>query len=101
MIGIDVTRISRFNNKNKKFLEKVLHVSEIEEYEKIDDKPKFLATRWAIKEAIYKSDNRYHSFRKINITKKDRKYIFEDYEISTSSEDNILIAIVKKRGNNE
>ncbi|NQZ66213.1 MAG: 4'-phosphopantetheinyl transferase superfamily protein [Mycoplasmatales bacterium] len=96
MIGIDITTISRFKNKNKQFVEKILHSNEIVEYEKSSNKSKFLATRWAIKEAIYKADNKNHAFHNINIIKTDNIYKFKNFIISTSSEKDILIAIVKK-----
>ena len=65
MLGIDLTKISRFKNVNKNFIKKILHEDELKSYEISIDKPKFLAVRWAIKEAIYKCDNKYSNFQEI------------------------------------
>lgn len=100
MIGIDLAKISRFKNKNNNFLLKVLHLDEIEEYNYSEDKAKYLATRWAIKESIYKANNSENIFNKINIIKENRIYKFKNYIISTSSEEDFIIAIVQK-GKNE
>ena len=96
MIGIDLTNIERFKDVNDKFITKVLHPEEIAEYKISDDKIKYIATRWAIKEALFKSDNSMFSFSETRIIKKDKKYILEGYNISTSNEDNYIIAVVEK-----
>lgn len=56
-IGCDIVKISRFKNKKRNFLEKVLSIEEIEIYEKYsnDCKLQFLAGRFALKEAIIKT----------------------------------------------
>ncbi|MDE5841579.1 MAG: 4'-phosphopantetheinyl transferase superfamily protein, partial [Malacoplasma sp.] len=56
-IGIDVTSILKFQNKNEKFAKRILTKNEYLNYLKIDDylKSKFLAVRWALKEATYKA----------------------------------------------
>ena len=100
MLGIDLTRVSRFKNASDSFLKKVLHTSEIEEYDNSNDKPLFLAKRWAIKEALFKADNSLVNFNKIQITKKNDKYNYDDFYISTSREDEYVVAIARK-GNNE
>lgn len=97
MSTIDLTNINRFKNKDQSFVDKVLHELEKKDYEVCKNKAKFLATHWAIKEAIFKADNKYSVFCKINIVKKDRQYIFKNFVISTTSEDNYIIAIVEKR----
>ena len=96
MLGIDLTKISRFENQNNNFINKVLHPKEIEEYELSDDKPKYLATRWAIKESIYKSNNKEFSFNSIRIIKENKRYKYENYNISTSNEDGFVIAVVQR-----
>lgn len=96
MLGVDLTKKTRFLDVNEKFIQKVLHPDEIIEYQKEDDKPKYIATRWAIKEAIFKSNNEEFSFNKIRIQKIDRTYRFEDYLISTSDEDDYIIAVAMK-----
>ena len=96
MLGIDITKINRFENPKDSFLKKTLHPDEIVEYNKSTDKSMFLAKRWAIKEALYKADNELFHFNKIKIIKEDRKYKFQGYIISTSKEDNYIVAIAKK-----
>ncbi|WGI36440.1 4'-phosphopantetheinyl transferase superfamily protein [Mesomycoplasma lagogenitalium] len=96
MIGIDITYISRFKNKSRDFAKKILSDSEMIEYDQIDEKDKFLATRWAIKEAIFKADNSYYEFNKISILKQNRRYFFKNFLISTSSEGESIVAFVVK-----
>ena len=96
MIGIDLTTISRFKNKSETFVKTILSEQELIEYNLAENKELFLATRWAIKEALFKCDNSLLPFSKINIKKEDRKYKFENYSISTSSEGDLYIAIAKK-----
>ncbi|MCP4337241.1 MAG: 4'-phosphopantetheinyl transferase superfamily protein [Mycoplasma sp.] len=96
MIGIDITQISRFANKEERFAKKILHPSEMEEFNNSTNKTRFIATRWAIKEALYKVDNSYFEFSKVNIKKSKELYLFKDFSISTSSEQDITIAIVQK-----
>lgn len=103
MIGIDIANIQRFRNKSQTFLKKILHNEEILEYSLLDfeeDKLRFLATRWAIKEALFKCDNSFFYFNKINLKYNDRKYFIEYFEkqffISTSNEENIVVAVVMK-----
>lgn len=100
MIGVDITNIKRFLNKDLNFVKRVLSEAEIEIYLRIkneDSKAKFLARTWAIKEAIFKADNSYVNFNKITILKKEGRYCFEDFLISTSDEENFLIAFVTKK----
>ncbi|TPE58087.1 4'-phosphopantetheinyl transferase superfamily protein [[Mycoplasma] falconis] len=99
MVGVDLTTISRFENLEEHTIKNILHVEEIKEYQKINslNKAKYLATRWAIKEAIFKSDNNYSNFSKIKIDKTpEGRYAFENFKISTSNEGNLLIAFVVK-----
>ena len=99
MIGIDLTKISRFKNVNDKFIKKCLHPEEIKELEKVKNKEKYIATRWAIKESLFKADNSLFSFNKIRIKEIERVYIYKGYIISTSSEEDLLIAFVQKEKN--
>jgi len=96
MLGIDITKISRFENPTNAFIKRILHPKEIRQYEQEKEKSLFLAKRWAIKESLYKADNKYFHFNKINIKSKDGRYIFEDFTISTSKEKDYYIAIVMK-----
>lgn len=96
-IGIDITRISRFKDAKQSLVDRVLHEDEREEFLQSDDKALFLAARWAIKEALYKTNNDLFHFDKIKITKQNNVYTFEGYDISTSKEDDYYTAIVKRR----
>lgn len=102
MIGIDMTRISRFNNKLKKvkFIERILHPEEIIEFKKTQFPSKFLASRWAIKEALFKCNNDFYHFDKILIKVKNNQFNFFNYKITTSQEGDYYIAMVIK-GHNE
>lgn len=100
-IGIDITRISRFNEVTQAYLEKTLTESEILEYNIAINKPLFLAARWAIKEALYKADNQYFHFNKVEIKVENSIYVFPGYKISTSTEDDYYIAFVQKENENE
>lgn len=59
--GVDLVYIPRFYNllasREDKFLNRAFHKLEIEEYSKKDGevKTRFLASRWAVKEALYKA----------------------------------------------
>ncbi|MBN0970946.1 4'-phosphopantetheinyl transferase superfamily protein [Mycoplasma phocoeninasale] len=101
MIGIDLVKISRFKKIKKHHVAKFLHPCEINEWEKLPKKRqiRYLANRWAIKEAIYKADNKYWDFTKILINKnKSGKYQFENFEITTTNESNHVIAMTFKLG---
>ena len=96
MIGIDITRISRFENSSESLIKRVLHKNEIILYKESEDKPRFLAKMWSIKEALFKADNSLKEFSKIELIDKGRITTFKGFEISTSTEDDYYIAIVKK-----
>ncbi len=53
-IGVDMTTISRFNDAPTRLVNNVLSPTERKEYEDSKNKPQFLATRWAVKEAFFK-----------------------------------------------
>lgn len=97
MIGIDLTRISRFENVSEDLINRILSPSELNNFNHNPDKAKFLATHWAVKEALFKSDNKYSNFNEITIAKINNRWVFEDYEISTSDEGDFIIAIVTKK----
>ncbi len=96
MIGLDLTSISRFKGKEEEFASKILHEDEKISFNKTDSKTRFIAIRWAIKEALFKADNNLYSYPKVNITKQNQKYIVEGYEISTSIEGDLIAAVVLK-----
>ncbi|MFV8401407.1 4'-phosphopantetheinyl transferase superfamily protein [Mycoplasma sp. 005V] len=101
-LGIDITNISRFNGKSEIFWHRVLSADELEQFQKLDSqesRAKFLARSWAIKEAIFKADNTYIDFRKIDI-KKDQEsklWKFKNFLISISYADDFVIAVVTKQ----
>lgn len=105
MIGIDLTNKDRFKNNYENIAEKILHSSEKTLFLNInneEEKINFIASRWAIKEALFKCDNKYKNFSNISVIKDlFGRYIFEDlndkFEISTSNEDKYIIAIVKDK----
>ncbi|UWV82081.1 4'-phosphopantetheinyl transferase superfamily protein [Mycoplasmopsis cynos] len=97
--GTDLTTVSRFKNKSQKFAEKILSEQEYVQFQKMEDerqKSLFLARVWAIKESIYKVDNCFYDFRKINLVKINGRWTFRDFSISISHERNLLIAFVVK-----
>lgn len=98
MIGVDLVEIKRFENCSQNLIKKVLHIEEIGQYYLSENKPRFIATRWAIKEALFKADNSNFTFNEINLSKVDDRYFFtEEYEISTSDEKGLVIAFVIKK----
>lgn len=96
-IGIDITRISRFKDAKQSLIDRVLHPEEKEEFSICENKELFLAARWAIKEALYKTNNELFHFDKIKVIKKNNVYTYPGYDISTSKEDDYYTAIVKRR----
>ncbi|QDY87039.1 4'-phosphopantetheinyl transferase superfamily protein [Mycoplasma anserisalpingitidis] len=101
MIGVDIVKISRFIDNYDKFAKRILTQQELDEYQKIVEirnKIKYVAVHWSIKEAIYKADNNYSTFNKINITKENSAYMHENFYISTSDDGDNLVAFVIKKG---
>jgi holo-[acyl-carrier protein] synthase len=58
-IGVDLAQLSRFVNKDEKFVAKILTSNEIAQYQKLtsERKVEYLAGRFAAKEAYYKAQN--------------------------------------------
>ncbi len=96
MLGIDLTKISRFENSTEAFIDKILSVEEKVLYEESSNKARFLAKRWSVKEALFKADNSLNTFKDINLIENGREVEFKGFEISTSTEDDYYIAIVTK-----
>ncbi len=94
MIGIDLTKVSRFEGKELQFAKRILTEKEFGFFELSNNKTKFIATRWAIKEALFKADNSLRNYPHMEIEKNLGRYEFEGFEISTSDEDDLVIAIV-------
>lgn len=99
MISVDLTKIKRFKKLKDSAIQKILHPTEIIEFNKLskDTKPIYLATRWSLKECIFKVDNNFFEFRKILIKKNESgKYIFNDFQLSTTNEDGYIVAVAFK-----
>ncbi len=96
MIGIDLTKVSRFVGKEIQFAKRILSEKEFELFELSTNKLKFIATRWAIKEALFKADNSLRNYPHMEIQKNNSKYQFDNFEISTSDDGDFVIAMVIK-----
>ncbi len=103
--GIDITNTSRPEYCNENLKEKILSIIELNEFNILEnklDKIKYLATHWAIKEAIFKSIKpNIISFPNIEISKIDNVYVWtnkppfiEEFIISTSTEESAVVASV-------
>jgi holo-[acyl-carrier protein] synthase len=55
MIGCDVTKISRFNNKSESFVNRILSLEELSEYTTRNNRIEYLAGRWSAKESVFKA----------------------------------------------
>ncbi|QQH21917.1 4'-phosphopantetheinyl transferase superfamily protein [Mycoplasmopsis bovis] len=99
-IGLDMTKISRFQELKKSTVIRILSTDELREFDELKsdyEKQKYLATRWCIKEAMFKADNNIPAFDKITIIKKQGAYQHSDFMISTTDEDDLIIAVVIKK----
>jgi holo-[acyl-carrier protein] synthase len=58
-LGVDLAKLSRFANKDEKFIKKILTVNEFKQYSELNNERKieYLAGRFAAKEAYYKAKN--------------------------------------------
>lgn len=99
MISIDLTKIKRFRKISFQAIKRILHPAEIEDFLNLDKTKKtiFLATRWALKECIFKIDNSLFEFKNILIEKTTNgKYIFKDFQLSTTNENGYVVAVAFK-----
>lgn len=98
-VGIDITSIERFKNRDDKFISYILTPEEYSVYNNLspNKKPVFLATRWACKEAIFKAteDPKFLEYSILN-TSTGKPYIlnYPDMKVSISHEGDTVIAIV-------
>ncbi|MGL4948384.1 MAG: 4'-phosphopantetheinyl transferase superfamily protein [Mycoplasma sp.] len=99
--GIDVISIKRIEFKNTELIKKFLHKSEIEIFNKISNEVEaihFLASRWAIKEAIFKCLNTKCPMNKIQLSKVGSQYFYihnsYNFKISISYHDELVFASV-------
>lgn len=80
-VGIDIVEVKRIktlaNKKNKNFINKILHPNEIKILETIKPRSRyyyhFIAGRFALKEAIFKCDNKYAFFNLLDIGYQNKK----------------------------
>ncbi|MCF0217452.1 MAG: 4'-phosphopantetheinyl transferase superfamily protein [Malacoplasma sp.] len=83
-VGIDVENINRFKNLDNKIITRVLTANEYEQFLKTEKElhPKFIATHWVLKEAVYKAISEFHKifFLKIEFMKKNNKYICTNFK---------------------
>ena len=56
-IGVDLTKIDRFNEVSKHFIERIYSDNEMKEYYMLleEKQATYLASRWAVKEALFKA----------------------------------------------
>lgn len=100
-IGIDLTNIKRKEFKSLKFAKRFCTENEFQQYlekpNKLSQK-KYLASIWAIKEAVLKATNKQIGIHEINIQKTNNgpKFIHHqfDFSISLTYEDKYVIAVV-------
>ncbi|QJG66984.1 4'-phosphopantetheinyl transferase superfamily protein [Mycoplasma phocoenae] len=98
--GIDIALVKRFKKINRKTIERFLSPNEAEIFKKLrnekflkeNTKTLFLATRWAIKEALFKADNQNYKYSEIDIKKINDVYTYENYSISVSHDGEYVIA---------
>lgn len=97
-IGCDIVKISRFKKNLMRLKTKILNEDEQIEFEVSNDKIKYLASRWACKEAIYKTDNTLYNVSILN-DKNGKPYVVNhaDLEISISHDANLCIAVAIKK----
>ena len=103
-VGIDIVKIDRieklFGKYGKKFLNKIFNEQEIEEIEKLNNfkrKIEKIAGKFAAKESVFKVDNRFINFKKIEIlTDSSGKPFVKNYpdiSVSISHEKEYAVAV--------
>ena len=98
-IGIDIVKISRFENKDIHFIKRVLTEKELLVYNNLieEKKTQYLASRWASKEAIFKAnkDEHYLSYSILN-KENGEPYVdgHEEIKISISHDGEYAVASV-------
>lgn len=98
-IGVDLTKIERFKEVNKHFIERVYSDNEIQEYYMLleEKQATFLASRWAVKEALFKAIKikNYKEYSIMNDSSGE-PYVenHPEIKVSISHEDGYCIAFV-------
>lgn len=98
-IGIDIVKISRFENKDIHFIKRVLTEKELLVYNNLieEKKTQYLASRWASKEAIYKANKDEHYLSYSILNKENGEPYVDDHEeikISISHDGEYAVASV-------
>ena len=94
-VGVDIVKISRFNDVNSHFIDRILTNEEKKEYQLRNDKVNYLASRFASKEAYFKATQDIH-YLGISILndKNGKPYVLnkKNIHLSISDEDEYVIA---------
>ena len=94
-IGVDIVKISRFNDVTEHFIDRILTSKEKAEYTLKENKVQYLASRFAAKEAYFKATQDIH-YLGVSILndEKGKPYIDnkKNIHLSISHEDEYLIA---------
>lgn len=98
-IGIDLAKISRFENKDIHFIKRVLTEKELLVYNNLieEKKTQYLASRWACKEAIFKANKDEHYLSYSILNKENGEPYVDDHEeikISISHDGEYAVASV-------
>lgn len=100
MIGIDLVKISRFENKIEKeaFVKRILGKDEQKEFYMLSDKAKviYLAKVFSVKEACFKASQSKKNFNEYNLIKVNMVPKIKEeptWNISISHDDGYVIAI--------
>lgn len=94
-IGVDIVKISRFNNVNEHFINRILTPLEKEEYLKRENKTQYLASRFAAKEAYFKASQDIHYLGASILNDESGKpYVLDkkNIHLSISHEDEYVVA---------
>lgn len=98
-VGIDIVKISRFENKDIHFIKRVLTEKELLVYNNLieEKKTQYLASRWACKEAIFKANKDEHYLSYSILNKENGEPYVDDHEeikISISHDGEYVIASI-------
>lgn len=98
-IGVDIVKIDRLKDVDQHFINRVYTQEEINVYNSLssDKKMIFLASRWAVKEAIFKTNNQkdYLSYGCVNdINGKPYIVNHPEIKVSISHDGDYVIAFV-------
>lgn len=98
-IGVDLTKIDRFNEVSKHFIERIYSDNEMKEYYMLleEKQATYLASRWAVKEALFKAI-KIANYKEYSIMNDEtgQPYVenHPEIKVSISHEDGYCIAFV-------